>query len=102
LDGEAGAAGLRPFEIEERMLIAQSNISRLIDRLAEQGHVERQPCQEDGRGQRIVITPSGRDLRKRMWPVYARAISSAIGERLSEREAAHLENLLMRLADKRS
>jgi DNA-binding MarR family transcriptional regulator len=98
----AGAAGLRPFEIEERMLIAQSNISRLIDRLAEQGHVERQPCQEDGRGQRIVITPSGRDLRKRMWPVYARAISSAIGERLSEREAAHLENLLMRLADKRS
>ena len=37
----AGTAGLRPFEIERRMLIAQSNISRLIDRLVEQGYVER-------------------------------------------------------------
>src|SRR5262245_65152985 len=48
----AGGDGLRPFEIEQRLLIAQSNISRLIDRLAQQGYVERQPCQEDGRGQR--------------------------------------------------
>src|SRR5688572_25570005 len=36
---KAGAAGLRPFEIERQRLIAQSNISRLIDRLAEAGHV---------------------------------------------------------------
>src|SRR5215470_19738618 len=70
----AGEAGLRPFEIERQRLIAQSNISRLIDRLAGQGYVERQPCEEDGRGQRIVITAAGREMRKRMWPVYARAI----------------------------
>ena len=95
----AGAGGLRPFEIERRMLIAQSNISRLLDRLEEQGHVERQPCEEDGRGQTIVITPSGRDMRKRMWPVYARANSEAIGQRVSEREAANLANLLTKLAD---
>lgn len=96
----AGAAGLRPFEIERRMLIAQSNISRLLDRLEEQGYVERQPCEEDGRGQTIVITPSGRDLRKRMWPVYARAIGEAVGRRVSEREAANLASLLTKLADK--
>jgi len=95
----AGAAGLRPFEIERRMLIAQSNISRLIDRLVEQGYVERQPCEEDGRGQKIVITASGRDLRKRMWPVYARAISEAVGHRVSEREATILANLLTKLVD---
>src|SRR5262245_60042116 len=65
----AGAAGLRPFEIEHRRLIAQSNISRLVDRLAEKGYVERLRCEEDGRGQRIVITPPGREMRKRMWPV---------------------------------
>jgi DNA-binding MarR family transcriptional regulator len=96
----AGAAGLRPFEIERRMLIAQSNISRLLDRLEEQGYVERQPCEEDGRGQKIVITPSGRDMRKRMWPIYARAISEAVGQRVSEREAANLASLLTRLVDK--
>jgi len=95
-----GAAGLRPFEIERRMLIAQSNISRLIDRLEEQGYVERRPCEEDGRGQTIVITPSGRDLRKRMWPVYARAISEAVGHRVSEREAVNLASLLTKLVEK--
>ena len=96
----AGEAGLRPFEIERRMLIAQSNISRLIDRLAEQGYVERRPCEEDGRGQHVVITPAGREMRKRMWPIYARAISEAVGHRVSEREATSLANLLAQLVDK--
>lgn len=95
----ADEGGLRPFEIERRRLIAQSNISRLIDRLAEAGHVERCPCDEDGRGQRIVITPSGREMRRRMWPVYARAIGEAIGCRVSEREAANLASLLGKLVD---
>src|SRR5262245_26456850 len=97
----AGEAGLRPFEIERRMLIAQSNISRLLDRLEEQGYVEREPCVGDGRGQTVVITSSGRDMRKRMWPVYARAISEAVGHRVSEREAADLAGLLTKLADQR-
>jgi DNA-binding MarR family transcriptional regulator len=96
----AGEAGLRPFEIERQMLIAQSNISRLIDRLVEQGFVERRPCEEDGRGQHVVITPAGREMRKRMWPVYARAISEAAGHHFSEREATTLANLLTRLADR--
>jgi DNA-binding MarR family transcriptional regulator len=94
---KAGAAGLRPFEIERRRLIAQSNISRLVDRLADAGYVERQPCEEDGRGQRIVITPAGRDMRRRMWPTYARAIGHAVGRRISEREAASLASLLGKL-----
>jgi DNA-binding MarR family transcriptional regulator len=97
----AGESGLRPFEIEGRMLIAQSNISRLIDRLAERGYVERQPCEEDGRGQHVIITPAGREMRKRMWPVYARAISEAVGRHLSEREATNVASLLTRLIDRR-
>ena len=96
---KAGAAGLRPFEIERRRLIAQSNVSRLVDRLAEAGYVERQPCEEDGRGQRIVITPAGLHMRRRMWPTYAHAISDAVGRRISEREAASLASLLGKLVD---
>jgi DNA-binding MarR family transcriptional regulator len=95
----AGEAGLRPFELERRRLIAQSNVSRLIDRLAEQGLVERRPCEEDGRGQRVVLTPRGREMRKRMWPVYARAIQDAVGRRLPEREAATLVSLLGKLVE---
>lgn len=95
----AGESGLRPFEIERQMLIAQSNISRLIDRLVERGYAERRRCEEDGRGQRVVITSAGREMRKRMWPVYARAISEAIGHSFSEREAMNVASLLTRLVE---
>jgi DNA-binding MarR family transcriptional regulator len=95
----AGAAGLRPFEIERQMLLAQSNISRLIDRLEDGGYVERQPCEADGRGQRVTITSSGREMRRRMWPVYARAIRDSIGLRLSPREATTLAAVLRKLVD---
>ena len=95
-------AGLRPYEIERRMLIAQSNISRLIDRLEDKGLVERRACESDGRGQHVVITASGREVRRRMWPVYAKAISRAVGQHLSEREAATIRDLLTRLVDQKS
>jgi DNA-binding MarR family transcriptional regulator len=94
--------GLRPYEIERRMLIAQSNISRLIDRLEEQGYVERRACESDGRGQHVVITAAGREIRRRMWPVYAKAISEAVGRHFSEREAATIRDLLARLVDQKS
>jgi len=93
----APQSGLRPFEIERRMLIAQSNISRLIDRLEGQGYVERRACEADGRGQHIAITAAGRELRRKMWPVYARAITDAVGRHLTEREAASIRELLGKL-----
>ena len=96
---QAGDKGLRPFEIERQMLIAQSNISRLIDRLEAAGYVERHPCKDDARGQFIVITPAGKAMRKRMWPVYAAALNTVIGQRVSDREAATLAGLLERLLD---
>jgi DNA-binding MarR family transcriptional regulator len=97
----AGAEGLRPFELEERILIAQSNISRLIDRLAERGYAVRERHEEDGRGQRVLITATGRELRRRMWPVYAKALREAVGSRLTEREAQMVATQLTKLIDKR-
>jgi DNA-binding MarR family transcriptional regulator len=95
---KAGEGGLRPVEIERQMLLAQSNISRLIDRLERDGLVERRPCEEDGRGQYVIITRAGRDLRRRMWTVYSRAIDSAIGEKLSDSDASQLARLLKPLS----
>src|SRR6185295_15283601 len=72
---QAGERGLRPREIEQQVLIAQSNISRLIDRMEAEGAVERRPHAEDGRGQIVVITEKGKGMRKRIWPIYADLIS---------------------------
>src|SRR5215471_13976414 len=70
----AGGEGLRPFELERAMLLAQYNLSRLIDRMVAAGLVERRPCDDDGRGHKVAVTDAGRAMRRRMWPVYARAI----------------------------
>jgi DNA-binding MarR family transcriptional regulator len=93
----AGDGGLRPFEIEERLLLAQHNVSRLVDRIVAAGLAERQTCPTDGRGQVVVITGKGRDLLIAMWPIYRAAIARHVAERLSDTEAAALARLLAKL-----
>jgi|SRR5579871_611777 len=89
--------GLRPFELEERLLLAQYNLSRVLDRLVTAGLVERRPHPEDRRGQIVRITAAGRDLVRRMWPAYRAAIARHVGARLGEDEARDLAGLLDRL-----
>jgi DNA-binding MarR family transcriptional regulator len=48
----------------------------------------------DGRGQVIVITAAGKDIRRRMWPVYALAIQRSIGGQVSETQAETLDAIL--------
>jgi DNA-binding MarR family transcriptional regulator len=91
---KAGDAGLRPFELGRQMLVTQWNMSRLIERLVQNGLATRDACEDDGRGNRIAITRAGKDLRKRMWAVYAPAISEALGLDLSDRDADTLARLL--------
>lgn len=90
---------LRPLELERRTLLAQYNASRLIDRMAKTGLVERLPHPEDGRGQLVAITPEGRALQKRIWRVYGPAIARHVGEKLRPAEAAELARLLRKLID---
>jgi DNA-binding MarR family transcriptional regulator len=90
----AGEPGLRPFELERQMLLAQYNLSRLLDRLESAGYAERRVYAADRRGQVVVITAAGREVRKRMWAVYGPAIQRAVGARLAPRQAATLARLL--------
>jgi len=89
--------GLRPFEIERKILLAQYNLSRLLDRLEDAGYVVRKPAPDDGRGNIVVITDAGRAFQKRMWPTYRAAIARHVGAKLSEREAEQLGDLLAKL-----
>jgi DNA-binding MarR family transcriptional regulator len=90
----AGEAGLRPVDLEHRMLLAQYNVSRLVDRLARAGYVRRRPCPDDARASLLTVTAEGRDLQRRMWPVYAAAIERHLGAKLGDGEAAELARLL--------
>ena len=90
--------GLRPFELQERMLLAQYNLSRLSDRLVKAGYVERLACPKDGRGQVLQISKEGRALLRRMWPVYRAAIEGHFARHLGEKDIAALTRVLGKLA----
>jgi DNA-binding MarR family transcriptional regulator len=95
----AGPDGLRPMEFEDRLLLAQHNVSRLLDRMEKAGYVTRAAHERDGRGQRIHTTGAGLDLQKRMWPVYGAAIERHLGAKLAnDDEASTLAQLLQRIA----
>ena len=100
LELERAGGELRPFELERAMLLAQYNLSRLIDRMEEAGYVERRALKDDRRGQAIVITSAGKSLRRRMWAVYGPAIQAAIGDHLSPKQADTLGALLGALIEK--
>ena len=91
--------GIRPFELQRTMLLAQYNLSRLVDRIEEAGYVERRGCGEDGRGQLVHITHAGRMIRRKMWTVYARAIEANVGQHLSVKQAEQLADLLGNLIE---
>lgn len=94
---ERAAEGLRPFELEHRLLFAQYNLSRQIDRMVEAGLVRKAPSSEDKRGHVLHITEAGRKARKTTWPSYARSISRHVGDKLTEAEAERLAALLGKL-----
>lgn len=88
---------LRPVEIERRILLAQYNVSRLLDRLAAAGHVEKLKSDTDGRGVLVRLTPGGEELLSNMWPVYVAGIEQHFSSRLEEGDAKNLARLLERL-----
>jgi len=90
--------GLRPFQLQSAMLIPQYNMSRLIDRVARAGYVERQSCDADGRGQIVRITDEGKALQRKMWPVYRSVLEREFASTLDEDEAARLAGLLQKSA----
>jgi DNA-binding MarR family transcriptional regulator len=88
----------RLSELGRHVLLSQPALSRLIDRLAERGLVERRPDPADGRGVRLALTPAGRDLQHGVGRRHARDVARALSAALTSAELAQLEALGQKLA----
>jgi DNA-binding MarR family transcriptional regulator len=55
----AGERGLRMAELAEAVLLTRSGLTRLVDRLEQQGLVERTRCPSDARGMHATLTGGG-------------------------------------------
>lgn len=91
------ADGLRPFELQEKLLLPQYGISRLVARIEKAGYLERVTCAEDGRGQSLRITKSGRELRQEMWQVYGPCLQNALGQKISDDQAQTMVEILRKI-----
>jgi len=89
--------GLSATELERSLLLPQYGVSRLLKRLEDAGYLTRKTNDTDGRSQVIVLTPSGRTLRRKMWKVYGKAIDDVIGGKLTKEESTALAALLGKL-----
>ena len=88
---------LRHKDIEREMLLQRYSVTRIIERMEQEGLVARQPCPDDARGAMAAITDKGRTLRRKMWPAYAAAIERHFTRHFSRQELAELGDLLDRL-----
>lgn len=93
----AGPDGLRPFELQDRILLAQYNLSRLLERIVKVGCAERRPCADDGRGHVLKLTATGQDMLQSMSSAYRAAIARHFAARLDDSEAGDLARLLGKL-----
>jgi MarR family 2-MHQ and catechol resistance regulon transcriptional repressor len=96
---DSGGEGLKLNEISQRLCVTSGNVTGLIDRLEEAGHLARLPHPEDRRITLAVLTPAGRELFERIHPAHLARIEQLMSA-LTAQEQMTLADLLARLADR--
>jgi len=90
---------LRLHELAHEVVLSPSNLTRLVDRLEEAELLRRERAEEDRRGCFAVITSQGLAMRRKMWPVYARAIETHFDRHLTQAEQATLRAVFKRVLE---
>jgi DNA-binding MarR family transcriptional regulator len=97
---ESGPQGTRRMhELADVLAIERYNLTRLIDRLEQEGLVTRMRDPDDGRAAYATITDKGRALRKQMWKVYQSTVSDLFLSQFRERDIGPVAESLDRATD---
>jgi DNA-binding MarR family transcriptional regulator len=81
-------------ELARRMMVSSGNITALLDRMEEEGLVERRASPNDRRSQQVLMTRRGAKLFESMVRDHARWVNHALGD-ISSREKERLIDLLI-------
>ncbi|MDR0216961.1 MAG: MarR family transcriptional regulator [Comamonas sp.] len=76
---------LRMQELASHLLLNQSSVSRLVERLERSGFTVRDLCPDDKRGVYTVLTAKGRACLEEALPAYEKALEAAIKEHGGEK-----------------
>lgn len=94
---EAPGNRLRMSELAASLLLSQSGVTRLVDRLERDGLVQRERCDSDGRGFFAVLTPAGVVRFRAVRPTHLAGVRHRFLDPLSEDEQRSLRSAWERL-----
>ncbi len=90
---------LRMSELAAQTSLTPSGLTRAVDRLREQGLVDRRACPEDRRGAFAVLTTAGRELMAAAMPGHVALVEQVLRRVFTPDEEVQLAGLLRRLRD---
>lgn len=88
-------------DVTANMLISQPSVSRLVDRMAARGLIEKCPDPDDGRGALVRATDAGVSLFRRIAAIHATSIAERMSL-LSDDELETLRDLTAKLRKPRA
>jgi DNA-binding MarR family transcriptional regulator len=88
--------GITQQALADQLLVTKGNVCGLIDRLSEQGLVERRADPEDRRANLLYLTAAGRTLAQQVVPAHQRVLHSLM-RGLDEAEQRQLLGLMRKL-----
>jgi len=92
--------GMRRIDLANRLQLSPSGITRLLDRLEDQGLVGKGVCETDARVSYAILTEAGREKLSEAAPGHVEDIDRRLSAALSEEEMETLADLLGRLGDR--
>ena len=94
---EAPNRRLRMHELAHAVVLSRSGLTRLVDRLEQEGLLRRDRTGSDRRATYAVLTLKGFRAFRRAWPIYAQGIVKHFIDCLLEEEMATLTRMLERV-----
>tara|TARA_R110000787_G_scaffold250480_3_gene356104 strand:- start:85 stop:564 length:480 start_codon:yes stop_codon:yes gene_type:complete len=97
LDCLAAQQNLTIFDLAERAVVDRTVASRMVDRLADRGLVEKVALKTDRRFAQVSLTDAGHDVLKQAYPDVHQARARLFSD-MSSDEATHLSRALEKLS----
>jgi DNA-binding MarR family transcriptional regulator len=96
---EATNHHLRMSDLADRVLLTRSGLTRLVDKLEQDGLLRREVDPQDRRGFYANLTEAGIEAMRQAWPVYAEGISTLFVEHISREEAVSFSRVFARMIE---
>lgn len=85
--------GITQQSLADRLLVTKGNVCGLMDRMVEQGLVERRADPQDRRAYMLHLTPKGKALIQQVLPAQSRLIDEQLGKLSLEKQKQLLDLL---------